>query len=570
MKAGTFLSICALAGVSGCAFQGGQPLFSKAAEKQTPDAMHESERATRDLARELPERLPAVATPDEPPGEAVVRLASAETVGEDSRHESPARLAYDANKRLHALALDDRVVELLPPPADGENPSDNETSPLMLPEVVSAVYQSFPLLEAAYRERQIAEGWQTNAWGAFDVQADAYSIQAPLGFYKTYRSGAELTQPLWSGGYLFGGYKIGRGSYPVWYGNRETNDAGEFNGGAIVPLLRDREIDKRRAGIFKSDLARQAVEPEIRGQQIEFVREAAFAYWAWVAAGRKLQVMQRLLEFAQVRNEGIVTRVERGDLPEIDLADNERLIVSRKAKLIDAQRKFRQTAIKLSIFYRGPGGEPVIPLPERLPKEYPAHEPITDERIESDIALALQSRPELQGLALLGQQVDVDIELADNALLPGLSTGVYASQDIGEPSSSKRDKVPLVMEASVGVDVPLQRREARGKLRAAQGKRSQINAKARFYRDKIAIEVRDAGTAWMAAYRQIAQAQESVKLAAQMEEAERRKLELGDSNLLNVNLREQQSADAATVEIEAFEAYFEAEASYRAALGRAN
>ena len=51
-----------------------------------------------------------------------------------------------------------------------------------------------------------------------------------------------------------------------------------------------------------------------------------------------------------------------------------------------------------------------------------------------------------------------------------------------------------------------------------------------------------------------------------MEAAERRKFDLGDSNLLLVNLREQATADAATTEVDAHLNYFDAQADYRAAL----
>jgi hypothetical protein len=60
---------------------------------------------------------------------------------------------------------------------------------------------------------------------------------------------------------------------------------------------------------------------------------------------------------------------------------------------------------------------------------------------------------------------------------------------------------------------------------------------------------------------------ESLNLAVQMEAAEQRAFELGDSNLLNVNLREQQRADAALDLIDAQLAFFLAQAEFDAARG---
>jgi|GEM_PF-4079170 len=52
-----------------------------------------------------------------------------------------------------------------------------------------------------------------------------------------------------------------------------------------------------------------------------------------------------------------------------------------------------------------------------------------------------------------------------------------------------------------------------------------------------------------------------------MEVAERRKYALGDSNLFVLNLRELDTRDAASLEVDAIVAYFVSTAFYHAALG---
>jgi outer membrane protein TolC len=511
--------------------------------------------------------FPAVEPPDfAPPLPPVLvetnRVRQVVHVEESAEWEvDPSTADLPITNEMDAALGDELGAGILEMPAEEVAPG---VEPLTLNEVIAAVDRSFPLLDAAQRERTIADGEQLAAYGEFDTSFKAYNETMALWYYKTQKAGVGISQPLLSGGYAFGGYKLGRGSFPSWDGD-ETNDGGEFNGGFAVPLLRDRAIDKRRAGVQKAALARRAVEPAIRTQRIEFVRAAAYAYWAWVAAGRQLDVNRTLLDNALERNQGLTKRAESGDLPEIELVDNQRLIVARRAKLIDADRKFRQAAVKLSLFYRDAGGDPLVPTQDRLPAEFPPPARLHPEQIDADISLALESRPELRELSLVMRQVDVELNLARNQTLPGMSAGAYAAQDVGGPTP-KKDKGDFQLEASLLVDVPLQRRAAEGAIRAAQGKRAQLSAKARFVRDKVVTEVTNAATALSAAQRQIEQARESVRLADEMARAERRKFELGDSNLLLVNIREQQSADAAAVEIDAYEAYFEAEADYRAAI----
>jgi hypothetical protein len=81
------------------------------------------------------------------------------------------------------------------------------------------------------------------------------------------------------------------------------------------------------------------------------------------------------------------------------------------------------------------------------------------------------------------------IRQASNLTLPALDGVVAGSQDVGAPTSEKRDKSQFELEAGVQLEVPLQRREAAGKLRAAQAKLAQVAAKRRLSEQKIVAQV---------------------------------------------------------------------------------
>jgi len=67
-----------------------------------------------------------------------------------------------------------------------------------------------------------------------------------------------------------------------------------------------------------------------------------------------------------------------------------------------------------------------------------------------------------------------------------------------------------------------------------------------------------------AAYVQTGQARENLELAEQLRAAEARKLELGLTNLIDLNIREVQAATAARQLVDAQHAYFRAWADYTA------
>lgn len=440
---------------------------------------------------------------------------------------------------------------------------------LELDEILRSVDSFFPLLLSVEQDRLLADADIVSALGAFDLNLRGHGVSNALGFYQYNRSNLGLEQQFRTGGIkTFAGHRWGVGDFPTWYGNYQTNDGGELYAGAKLPLLRDRTIDKYRADLAKANIERLSAEPTIQKARIEFLRAASLAYWDWLAAGQAYSVAQSLLLIAEERDVALQKRIDAGLTKPIERTDNQRLIVGRQAKLVAAQRKFQQAAIKLSLFLRGGDGLPVLPPARRLPLSFPPAEPTERQRLPEDIDIALARRPEIRKLQLLRQKTEVNLSLARNDFLPSLDAAVLSSQDVGGPTP-KRDKSDYQFEAGLYLEVPLQRRYARGRIDNAQALLTRIMLEERYARDKVVADVQDAVTAMEAAYRQIGQARESLELNRIMEQAERRNLFLGNSNILFVNLRETATVDAALLEVEALVVYFQAVADYRAALALA-
>ena len=499
--------------------------------------------------------------------------------------------AYDGYQSAIAAAADDEapsddndaptseLITLVSQTADateaieGETPADpfvqaivEQSAPAISWEsVVASVHQTFPLVQAVFQERGIADGNQMAAWGEFDTKLKAASENGPLGFYETYRNRAGFTNPLYGGGEVFGGYRNGGGSFQPWYLERETNHGGEFKGGVRVPLIRNRDIDARRAALWRATYDQQIADPTIRLGLILFSRDAGLAYWKWVASGQKYRLGEQWLALAQDRHVGIERKVELEALGKPDETDNLRAIAKREAKLADALRVLQMSAAKLSLFWRDTAGQPIVPSIDDLP-DFPRLRQIDDAQLDSDIVLAQQNRPELTTLNLQLQQLRVDYSEACNMTLPALDAQLVGSQDMGAPTSSKRDKSEFELEAGLFFDVPLQRRKGRGKMFAIQAKMSQVNAKQRIVRDKIAVDVRAAYAALKLSRREALKAQKARDLALEMADIERRRFRLGDSDLLYVVLREQYALEAAEELVSANYNHFVALTEYAAAL----
>ncbi len=72
-------------------------------------------------------------------------------------------------------------------------------------------------------------------------------------------------------------------------------------------------------------------------------------------------------------------------------------------------------------------------------------------------------------LGLIAEQVRVELAQAENMLLPKLDAGLRAAKDVGAAASPKGDKTPFQLEVGLYGELPLQRREANGKIEVARG-----------------------------------------------------------------------------------------------------
>lgn len=436
---------------------------------------------------------------------------------------------------------------------------------LELAEVFATVDAHLPVLLAVRQEVELAEGQWLASQGGFDTVLTGATKSSLAGFYDTDEFDLEVEQPLAAWGTsLFAGYRYGRGNFAVYDGKAKTNAGGEVRLGARLSLLQGRTIDKRRVALWKAQIAQDRANPVIESRRLEFHRGAAAAYWKWRETGEKLRITQGLLQLARERGDWLRSLVASGLLAEVALMDNDRLIAERESLEIGAQREFEESALALSLYLRDDDGSPLAVGSSRLPPRFPPIEdPIPTLSPDAAVAAALAHRPELRRLQLELESAKLDLDLNRNLRQPKLDLEVFTSQDIG--TSVGPDKDPLELGAGLKLEFPMLTREARGRVRQSQARLSQLSHELVWARDRIEVEVRDAISAMTRAHEQIGKAQQSLELSRSMEQAERERLAEGISDLLRVNLREDQRAKAASSLIEAQAEYFLALASYRLA-----
>jgi outer membrane protein TolC len=444
--------------------------------------------------------------------------------------------------------------------------------PLTLDRVLESVNTHFPLLLATQQERPIADGQVLAAEGQFDTVIRS-RLSQNAGTFPVGRFDFGVDQPTAVRGInLFSGYRLGDGAFPGYNGGQETADGGELRAGIAVPLLRDAAIDRRRATARQAAILRSLAEPQVQRARIDFFLAAARAYWTWVAAAEQVVIARDLLRIATVRQRGLDEQVNAGAQQEFNAIDNRRLVADREGVLAAAELTYQRAALELSQYVRDADGDLVVPpvdcaplfLTERT-DDVPAAAQLPDL-----VQTAGQLRPELQRLAFQKEQQAVEIKLAENQTLPGLSLTLAGSQDIGRgkqaTGSSALERSAL--EGGVQFDVPLQRRDPQGRLLTARGRMSQLVFQEQFARDRIQIEIQDALANLDRTRVRIQKAIEEQKVAERILDLERTRQREGQTDLLILNIRELTAAQARVRVVESVADFRRARAALRAALGQ--
>ncbi len=419
-------------------------------------------------------------------------------------------------------------------------------------QVLSSVATHHPLILAEAASVAASEGELLAARGEFDTVLTVQARGVPSGYYDPKRVDVLVEQPTAVlGASLYAGYRVTTGNVAPYYGEQRTLDGGEVRTGLRVPLLQDRAIDSRRAGqrVMRAQL--EASEAGYDKLMLDLERDAALAYYGWVAAGQRLSVTEQLVALAELRDGQVGQKVELGALPPIEQLDNRRSILERKRQLVAAGRAFEKASIDLSLFVRGAEGASRVPSASELPQE-PFTQSAEPPSMSEAERRALSLRPEVaQQQALVGA-ARVERDLANNRIWPRFDAFGEVSKDFGQaPKDVAYTLRPTVVEVGVTLSAPLPMRKARGKRDASDAKLRAGEQKAAFANDKVRAEVRDAWSQLHAARQRVEVAYEAAKAASLVAAGERERFELGASSVLFVNLREQVAADSDMAVIDA-------------------
>ncbi len=356
---------------------------------------------------------------------------------------------------------------------------------------------------------------------------------------------------------------------PTWYGlefkaafqtatginvNSENKlpAAGQAILGVKATLGRGMIIDQRRAELQKARIFTLSNEAERRNIINDLLIGAAKAYWDWVAAYNQRIAIERALELAKIRQQGLVESYIQGDKPAIDTLEAFILVQTRLSELNDADIYYTNTGLVLSNFLWWENDTPLELTGQLRP-------PLLDNSnvavplppVESFLERANTAHPLLRIYELKINALEVDRRLAAEQLKPQLDVEYNllgnGTRFLYSPNGDDGVWSDLFLQNykwGINFSIPIFLRKERGKLELTRLKIQDTNLELFQKRLEIENKVRYYYNELENARRQISLFNEMVDNYRRMLDAEIIRFQLGDSSIFLINSREQKLIEA--------------------------
>lgn len=425
---------------------------------------------------------------------------------------------------------------------------------LGLEEVLSSTRKHHPHILMNLYELEAVEGKVMEQESAFDTNLDMSSNQRGAGYYDGSFWDISLSKPLKVlNAKVYTGLRKSSGELPVYELENRTQDDGEARLGLQFSLWGNRDIDPKRLKLWNEEFNAKIQKNELKQVTLQLEAEAKLAFWKWQAAGRILDVYERLYMQATERNIALEKRVKRGDLAKIYLVENKQYMLKRKSLLIEGQQKLQYASLYLAFFYRDEKGKILIPKRQQLAKIINVPKLFAGDRLEQDIKSAIKNSPYIYQLDLKLKQQQNELELGETLSKPTLDFKVEHSQDYGQVVDTLEEEEQKLM---LQFNLPLERNLGRGRVQAAKAKIKRIEVEQRFTKNTFKLKMTTLFQAMLNEYQIIENSSEEVIAAKTLEKAENSKFKRGASDFFLVNIREQNTASAEVKLIKAKLSYY--------------
>ena len=380
-----------------------------------------------------------------------------------------------------------------------------------------------------------------SAQGAFDWTYQQEIQNRTSGFYDGWYSDGRVVKQLpWAQAKIQTGYRISGGDFPVYEQYHRTLEDGEPNLKLSVSLLQNRSTDPKRQALEAAHLGLAEQEASRSVGLNQLLLDAANYFLDWHQARQEVDIAGELVALARARSIAIEQRVSSGDIAPIIKTEFQATLLDRQASFLALEQQLLKSQLNLSLYFRNQLGSPI--------ELTSASRPLLSDHLQAELDVHVnnlsdnfQSHPLIAAMELQRQQLQSELKLAKNQLLPTLDLDILLAQDLGAGSSTLEDT-----ESYVGFrfEAPLERRKAQGKTNALNAKLRMLALEQQQTLEYMALNLEQQMLALTNQKQLLTLQRQQVELVQALAEAEDLRFKAGDSDLFLLNTRETDSARA--------------------------
>ncbi len=335
-----------------------------------------------------------------------------------------------------------------------------------------------------------------------------------------------------------------------------------------MPLWRFRKTDETRTNLKIRRRNRQAADRDFEARMLDLAARVETAYWNWVAAREAERAAADSVRYARESLDSTTRLVTAGEQADSELAGARGLLRRSEEQAAQASGQARETEQQLKALVAADSRDAVWeqawqPVETTLALEANSASELAERalRRRPDLAAAmerLQAQKENTRLAAEARKPAVDLSLSRTAqglagrsvpqgsLFPGFSLDA-PPQLVGSYgraySQVWRNRYPTY-EAMLSIELPLRNREAEGRFGAQKATEKRVEAQLRQLEIQTTLEVRRAWESYVAAQARIAAAADGEAASRERLESELRLYREGQSNNLNLNVRQTERTES--------------------------
>jgi outer membrane protein TolC len=365
----------------------------------------------------------------------------------------------------------------------------------------------------------------------------------------SYSGSVSLSKLLWTGGTISLSGTASRNENLFAFGDPPMYQAGGDASSTVTaqilqPLLRGRgesvtRLERIRAQV-QADQAR--FQREVAGRTT--VRDLVSAYWEVAYAWAELEIRRSSLQLAQERRRLTDASVRGGATAPTELLAVDQVIAQREEDVVVAQLAVTQRSLE----FRRLAGIEIEPEEIDVRVEAPLAAQTTTLQLPDVFRTALARSPEIAALEVAGRGATIEVEVADNGLLPRLDLRVYGGpvgrgQEVSDAMSALSDG-GYQIGGEVVIETPLPRRTARGAQERANQERERVRVNMADMRRQIGQSAAEAVALAQTAQRRMQLSTSAIDLTQKNIKAETGRFELGKSSNFDVLLRQEEHTQA--------------------------